>query len=85
MEENLTSYLREISNEGGTVHYRTQVDIPNDIANALVYLHGQSIVHRDLSGNNVLLTRTSGNITAKVTDFGMAARLLVWGLHLCDI
>ena len=80
MEENLTRYLEGLSNRGDTVPYCVQVDISNDIANALVYLHGQSIVHRDLSGNNVLLSRTSGNITAKVTDFGMAARLNDAGL-----
>ena len=45
--------------------------ILRDVALALNYLHGQKppIVHRDLSANNVLLTR---DMRAKVSDLGVA-------------
>ena len=42
-----------------------------DVAKGLCYLHNQSpsIIHRDLSSNNVLLTH---DMTAKISDLGMA-------------
>ena len=45
--------------------------ILNDVALGLYYLHSQtpSIIHRDLSSNNVLLTP---NMTAKISDLGVA-------------
>ena len=67
MYDNLTKFL-ERSQE--PLPYHTQVNICHDIALALAYLHSNSIIHRDLSSNNVLLM-SAGN-TAKVTDFGMA-------------
>ena len=66
MDGNLTHYL-EISTQ--SIPYHIQVSICYDITLALSFLHTNGIIHRDLSGNNVLLF---GNIRAKVTDFGMA-------------
>ena len=42
-----------------------------DVAIGLCYLHSQTppIIHRDLSSNNVLLTR---DMTAKISDLGVA-------------
>ena len=65
MDESLTRFL-ERSNE--PLPYHTEVNFCHDIALALSYLHSNSIVHRDLSSNNVLLIAGS---RAKVTDFGM--------------
>ena len=50
------------------IPYHIQVNICHDITLALSFLHSNDIVHRDLSGNNVLMI---GNVRAKVTDFGM--------------
>ncbi|XP_066302778.1 serine/threonine-protein kinase pdik1l-B-like [Branchiostoma lanceolatum] len=42
------------------------------IADAVAFLHGQGIVHRDLKPDNVLVSGTAQNPTAKVADFGLA-------------
>ena len=49
----------------------TKLFILHDVSLGLSYLHGHhpAIIHRDLSSNNVLLTR---NLTAKIGDLGMA-------------
>ena len=67
MDESLTKFLERSTT---FVPYHIQVNICYDVALALAYLHSNGIIHRDLSGNNVLLIG-SGN-RAKVTDFGMS-------------
>ena len=66
MDYSLTHFLESSPQP---ILYHIQVNICHDITLALSFLHSNGIVHRDLSSNNVLLT---GNIRAKVTDFGMA-------------
>ena len=66
LDESLTKML-ECSQQ--SLSYYVQVDICHDIALAVAYLHSNDIIHRDLSGNNVLIMAKS---RAKVTDFGMS-------------
>ena len=66
MDDSLTHYLESSTKP---IPYHIQINICHDIALALVFLHSNGIIHRDLSSNNVLLI---GNVRAKVTDFGMA-------------
>ena len=66
MDESLTHFL-ELSPED--IPYHIQVNLSQDIAQALAFLHANGIIHRDLSSNNVLLIAGS---RAKVTDFGMS-------------
>ena len=66
LDSSLTTYL-ETSNK--PLPYHVQVDLCFDIALAIAYLHSNGIIHRDLSGNNVLIVAGS---RAKVTDFGMS-------------
>ena len=66
LDSSLTKYL-ETSNK--PLPYHVQVDLCFDIALAIAYLHSNGIIHRDLSGNNVLIVAGS---RAKVTDFGMS-------------
>ncbi len=69
MDMNLRSAYKRI------VFTRDQMmDIFQDIAYALHYLHESKIIHRDLSAPNVLLNspRAQGRYIAKMTDFGSA-------------
>ncbi|XP_033625176.1 serine/threonine-protein kinase DCLK1-like isoform X2 [Asterias rubens] len=47
--------------------------IISDMASALAYLHGLNIVHRDLKPENLLISKSSsGDVTLKLADFGLA-------------
>ena len=69
MDANLTTFLMD-SEE--TLPLHTQVNICHDIALALSFLHSNSIIHRDLSGNNVLVVVGESQVRAKVANLGMA-------------
>ena len=68
MDESLTHFLERSQQP---LAYHIEVDLCHDIAQALAYIHSKEIIHRDLSGNNVLLI--AGR--AKITDFGMSKLL----------
>ena len=65
MDESLTHFLES---SPGDIPHHVQVNLSQDIAQALAFLHANRIIHCDLSSNNVLLI--SGG-RAKVSDFGM--------------
>ena len=77
LENNLTSC---IDNHGVLPEEITHT-ILRDVAVGLCYLHGQkpSIIHRDLSANNVLLTP---NMNAKISDLGVARIISMSPLQL---
>ena len=68
MDESLTHFLERSQQP---LAYHIEVDLCHNIAQALAYIHSKDIIHRDLSGNNVLLL--AGR--AKITDFGMSKLL----------
>ena len=65
-DESLTAFLEK---SPGPLSYHIQINICLDIALALVYLHSNGLIHRDLTGNNVLVI---AGPRAKITDFGMS-------------
>ncbi|KAG1765981.1 kinase-like domain-containing protein [Suillus placidus] len=65
----LTEYL-QLKHE--TLFENEKFSLLRDVARGLQYLHSQSIVHGDLSGNNVLVDE---NGKACLTDFGLSALL----------
>ena len=79
MDENLTKFLERSTDP---LPYYKQVNICHDVALALAYLHSKAIIHRDLSGNNVLLI--GAGIRAKVTDFGMSKLIKCRPKHLTE-
>jgi len=65
-----TSLTRFLANKPrNTVALNTKVSILIDISKGLWYLHSQNILHRDLSSNNILLTK---DLVAKVADLGVS-------------
>ena len=73
MDCNLRSYLSGVSEESITVY--CQVSLSKDVASGLAYLHSRQIIHRDLCGDNILLSLGQPVPVAKISDFGMS-RLL---------
>ena len=63
------SLCRFLERSPGPLPYHTQLNISQDITLALVYLHSNGLIHRDLTGNNVLMI---AGVRAKITDFGMS-------------
>lgn len=70
MDRSLTSFLEDRSaSSSSPLPFHTEINLCHDVALALSHLHTNDILHCNLSGNNVLLTR---DLRAKVADFGMS-------------
>ncbi|KAI6042340.1 kinase-like domain-containing protein [Pisolithus marmoratus] len=63
---NLRMYIIDKTNP---FPWRLRISFATDIARALAYLHARKCIHRDLKGENLLVT-TNGRL--KITDFGFA-------------
>ena len=64
-----SSLTKMLEHSPHPISYHIQVDLCSDVSLAVAYLHSNGIIHRDLSGNNVLVV---AGRRAKVTDFGMS-------------
>lgn len=45
------------------------------VLHGLEYLHAHGIIHRDLKAQNILLVERNGELTAKISDFGISKNL----------
>ena len=77
MDCNLTTYIDKRPDTDLKIKY----SILCDVAYGLVYLHAQkpTVIHRDLSPNNVLLT---SQLVAKIGDLGVAKALRAGGKQI---
>ena len=67
MQTSLKGFLEKYEQGKVPLHFKLSMLV--DVAQGLEFLHGQDIIHRDLSSNNVLLTK---NLIAKIADLGVA-------------
>ena len=67
LDYSLTDYVEK--HKHAEIYFPVKVSIFSDVLLGLQYLHAQRIIHRDLSSNNILLTKF---LVAKITDLGMA-------------
>ena len=81
LQDALPVMLMEMMDESLTVYVeRLPINIVErkgpillDVAEGLKYLHSYSIIHRDLSPNNIMLVKGAGEMTiAKIGDLGVA-------------
>lgn len=63
---NLRSYIHDKNKH---FPWRLRLSFATDIARALAYLHARRCIHRDIKGENLLVT---SNGRLKITDFGFA-------------
>lgn len=59
-------------NEGGSLSYEDGISIISQSLDALAFAHDQGYIHRDFKDQNILVSGCSPNLTAKLTDFGLA-------------
>jgi serine/threonine-protein kinase len=57
---------------GGRLPPRETLEIISQILDALSYAHAQGYIHRDIKDQNILVSGTLPNLSAKLTDFGLA-------------
>ena len=67
MDCSLTNFIENHDKESVSLFIKASIFC--DISLGLQFLHTQDIIHRDLSSNNVLLTK---HLTAKISDLGQA-------------
>lgn len=79
-EENNTAYLvmeyvegvsfqRYLNDVGGRIFWNDAIEIMRPVLDALVVVHGRGIIHRDVTPDNIFISR-DGNV--KLLDFGAA-------------
>ena len=67
MHISLRGLIEKYEKDDFPFHFK--LSILMDMCNGLQFLHSQNIIHRDLSSNNILLTK---HLVAKISDLGMA-------------
>ncbi len=57
---------------GGRLPQRETLEIISQTLDALSYAHAQGYIHRDIKDQNILVSGALPNLSAKLTDFGLA-------------
>ena len=78
MDTSLTSF---IENNQSKIAFDTKLSILHDVSLGLSHLHARrpAVIHRDLSSNNVLLSK--GHLVAKISDLGTAKMIRADSKH----
>lgn len=61
--------LQDVLKQQGMLDIAYALKIAHDIASAMVFVHDEDIIHRDIKPDNILISREG---IARLTDFGMA-------------
>ena len=61
-----------IKKQGGSLQERTIQNFTYQLLDAMKYIHAKNIVHRDIKGQNILVTPED---RVKLIDFGCGKRL----------
>ena len=77
LDSNLTDFLQTSKQ---SISYHVKASVCHDIIKALSFLHSYGIVHKYLTGNNVLL-HVKSDIRAKIGDFG-TSKIIELGCQL---
>jgi serine/threonine-protein kinase len=65
---------------GGRLSYEDGISIIAQALDALSFAHAQGYIHRDFKDQNILVSGSSPNLFAKLTDFGLAKSFTQSGL-----
>lgn len=68
VKTNLYNYIKS---NNSTMTPLLRYQIIEQVINAIKFAHGKSILHRDISPNNILIVFKGGNPIVKVCDFGL--------------
>ncbi|HXI74793.1 MAG TPA: protein kinase [Pyrinomonadaceae bacterium] len=66
--------------QGGRLPFRDAIQIISQSLDGLAYAHARGYIHRDIKESNILIAGESPNLTAKLTDFGLAKSFTQTGM-----
>lgn len=67
-----TDAARLADSNGGRLRVEDAMSIVTQSLDGLAFAHGKGYIHRDIKESNILINGSSPNLSAKLTDFGLA-------------